>query len=854
MLTITPDLTGLPAWVTYDPATGILGGTPPVDNAGPVVVPVTVDDGAGGTFVGTVTITPVNPGPDAVDDTQAVGPVTPTTVTFLANDTDPDGDPLTVTAASLVDPSQGTLTQQPDGSWQFTSTFGVSGPVLINYTITDQDGATDSAVHTVDVGNVPPTLIDPDPTPGTPSIDPGNPNNLLVPAVDNVPVAVDLDDYFTDPNTGDVLTITPDLTGLPAWVTYNPATGVLGGTPPVDNAGPVVVPVTVDDGAGGTFTGTITITPVNPGPDAVDDTQAVVPETATALTLLTNDTDPDGDPLTVTAASLVDPTQGTLTQQPDGSWQFTSAPGVSGPVLVNYTITDQDGATDSAVHTVNVANQPPEIIDPDPTPGTPSIDPGNPNNLLVPAVDNVPVAVDLDDYFTDPNTGDVLTITPDLTGLPAWVTYDPATGILGGTPPVDNAGPVVVPVTVDDGAGGTFTGTITITPVNPPPDAVDDTQAALPETATPLTLLANDTDPDGDPLTVTTATLADPTQGTLTQLPDGSYSFTSAPGVSGPVLVNYTITDQDGATDSAVHTVNVANQPPEIIDPDPTPGTPSIDPGNPNNLLVPAVDNVPVAVDLDDYFTDPNTGDVLTITPDLTGLPAWVTYDPATGILGGTPPVDNAGPVVVPVTVDDGAGGTFVGTVTITPVNPGPDAVDDTQAVGPVTPTTVTFLANDTDPDGDPLTVTAASLVDPSQGTLTQQPDGSWQFTSTFGVSGPVLINYTITDQDGATDSAVHTVDVGNVPPTLIDPDPTPGTPSIDPGNPNNLLVPAVDNVPVAVRPGRLLHRPEHGRCADDHARPDGPARVGDVQPGHGCAGWYATCGQCGSGGGARDG
>ncbi|WP_198356968.1 Ig-like domain-containing protein, partial [Hydrogenophaga crassostreae] len=126
------------------------------------------------------------------------------------------------------------------------------------------------------------------------------------------------------------------------------------------------VPVTVDDGAGGAFTGTITITPVNPGPDAVDDTQAVVPETATALTLLTNDTDPDGDPLTVTAASLVDPTQGTLTQLPDGSWQFTSAPGVSGPVLVNYTITDQDGATDSAVHTVNVANQPPVITDPVP--------------------------------------------------------------------------------------------------------------------------------------------------------------------------------------------------------------------------------------------------------------------------------------------------------------------------------------------------------------------------------------------------------------------------------------------------------------------------------------------------------
>ncbi len=489
-------------------STGAYTFTPDLNFTGPIpVVTYTVRDPGGLTDTSTLTLTmvPVNDPPDAVDDNQAVLPGVDTPLTLLANDSDVDGDsPLTVIAATLADPTQGTLTQQPDGSWSFVSAPGVSGPVVVNYTISDPTGATDSAVHTVNVANQPPVVVDPDPTPGTPSIDPADPTNLLVPAVDNVPLSVDLDDYYTDPNTGDTLTITPDLTGLPAWVTYDPATGILGGTPPVDNSGtPVVVPVTVDDGQGGTFTGTITITPVNPGPDAVDDTQAVGPVTPTTVTFLANDTDPDGDPLTVTAATLVDPTQGTLTQEPDGSWTFTSTVGVSGPVLINYTITDQDGATDSAVHTVDVGNVPPTLVDPDPTPGTPSIDPADPTNLLVPAVDNVPVAVDLDDYFTDPNTGDTLTITPDLTGLPAWVTYDPATGILGGTPPVDNVGPVVVPVTVDDGQGGTFTGTITITPVNPGPDAVDDTQAVQPETATPLTLLSNDTDPDGDPLTVT---------------------------------------------------------------------------------------------------------------------------------------------------------------------------------------------------------------------------------------------------------------------------------------------------------------------------------------------------------------
>ncbi len=253
---------------------------------------------------------------------------------------------------------------------------------------------------------------------------------------------------------------------------------------------------------------------------------------------------------------------------------------------------DQDGGTDSATHTVNVANQPPVLVDPDPTPGTPGIDPTDPNNLIVPGEDGTAVTVDLDNYFSDPNTGDTLTITPDLSSLPPGVTanYDPVTGELTVTPPVDNAGPVVIPVTVDDGNGGTFTGTITIEPVNPPPLANDDTQGVSPETATVVNLLGNDSDPDGDPLTVSTATLANPSQGTLVQV-GSDWVFTSAAGVSGPVVINYTIVDQDGGTDSATHTVNVAPspQPPETT-PAPTPAPPQL----PAPAPAPEVPDAPV--------------------------------------------------------------------------------------------------------------------------------------------------------------------------------------------------------------------------------------------------------------------
>ena len=49
-------------------------------------------------------------------------------------------------------------------------------------------------------------------------------------------------------------------------------------------------------------------------------------------------------------------------------------------------------------------NQPPSLVDPDPTPGSPQIDPANPANLLVPVTDDVPFTLAIADYFTDPDT------------------------------------------------------------------------------------------------------------------------------------------------------------------------------------------------------------------------------------------------------------------------------------------------------------------------------------------------------------------------------------------------------------------------------------------------------------------
>ena len=80
-------------------------------------------------------------------------------------------------------------------------------------------------------------------------------------------------------------------------------------------------------------------------------------------------------------------------------------------------------------------NDPPVLTDPVPgDPATPEIDPGDPNNLLVPATDNVALTLDLTPYYEDPES-DALTITPDPTDIPTWLTFDPLTNTFTGTPP-----------------------------------------------------------------------------------------------------------------------------------------------------------------------------------------------------------------------------------------------------------------------------------------------------------------------------------------------------------------------------------------------------------------------------------
>ena len=89
-------------------------------------------------------------------------------------------------------------------------------------------------------------------------------------------------------------------------------------------------------------------------PDAVDDTAAVVTGHTQWLWVLTNDTDPDGDTLTVSGATQ--PTGGGTI---DCSYQHMcnyTAPATAGTETFTYTVSDGHGEIDTATVTITVTD------------------------------------------------------------------------------------------------------------------------------------------------------------------------------------------------------------------------------------------------------------------------------------------------------------------------------------------------------------------------------------------------------------------------------------------------------------------------------------------------------------------
>ncbi|MDZ4356001.1 MAG: tandem-95 repeat protein, partial [Variovorax sp.] len=241
--------------VTVDPSTGQFVYTPKPGYEGPDSFEVIVSDGKGGTTTVKVpvTVSPVNDAPTAPDYAETTNEDTPVSGRVTGSDID-SGDTLTYTKGT--DPSNGTVTVNPDGTYTYTPNPDFHGTDSFTVTVSDGHGGTTTSTITVTV----------DPVNDLPTVP-----NYTETTNEDMPVSGKVIGSDVD---GDALTYVKGSDPSHGTVTVN-ADGTYTYTPGANFNGTDSFTVTVSDGHGGTTTSTVnvTINPVNDAPTAPNYTE-----------------------------------------------------------------------------------------------------------------------------------------------------------------------------------------------------------------------------------------------------------------------------------------------------------------------------------------------------------------------------------------------------------------------------------------------------------------------------------------------------------------------------------------------------------------------------------------------------
>ncbi|WP_419239690.1 retention module-containing protein [Photobacterium leiognathi] len=756
---------------------------------GDVNVDYTVTDGTSEeNSHSTVIVTPVNDAPVANPDSFTTDEDTSITVDFTNNDSDIDGDKLTVTEINgtpltggeqTVVVDNGKIVIDHDGSTTFIPSDNYHGDVTVPYTISDGDKTATSTVtiHVTPVNDAPVA----------------NPDSFTTDEDMSITVDLTKNDHDVDGDT----VIIKEINGTPVTPGHEQTIVVDNGKiviaddgsmtfVPSDNYhGDVTVPYTITDGdKSASSTATIHVTPVNDAPVANPDSFTTDEDTSITVDLTKNDSDVDGDKLTIKEINgtpvtpgheqtiVVD--NGKIVIAHDGGMTFVPSDNYHGDVTVPYTITDGDKSATSTV-TIHVT----------PVNDAPI---ANPDSFTTD--EDTSITVDLIKNDSDVD-GDKLTIK-EINGTPVTPGHEQAIVVDHGKiviahdgsmtfVPSDNYhGDVTVPYTITDGdKSATSTVTIHVTPVNDAPIANPDSFTTDEDTSITVDLTKNDSDVDGDKLTIkeingTSLTGGEQTvvvdNGKIVIGHDGGMTFVPNKDYNGTVDVNYTITDGDkSASSTATIHVTPVNDAPVA---------------NPDSFTTDEDTSITVDLTKNDHDVD---GDTLTIkeingTPVTPGHEQTIVVDNGKIVIahdGGMTfvPSDNYhGDVTVPYTITDGDK-TAISTVTIhvTPVNDAPVANPDSFTTDEDTPITVDLIKNDHDIDGDKLTVkeiNGTSLTGGEQtvvvdnGKIVIAHDGDMTFVPNKDYNGTVDVNYTITDGDKSASStaSIHVTPINDAP------------------------------------------------------------------------------------------
>lgn len=646
--------------------------------------------------------------PVAVDDFVATSAGVAIGIDVLANDSDPDLDPLSITNVS--DPPHGSA-QINGGTLLYTPDAGFGGNDSFTYTIEDGRGGSVTAGVSVTViapVNNPPTAVD---------------DTLNIEEDSGAHLVDVLANDTTAPDPGESLVLVSFVNAAHGTVGVGGESAQLLYTPHSDFCGLDSFDYTVSDGSlidVGTVT--VNVACVNDLPRPQPDAFAVAEDSVdNVLDVLANDVDVDSAFFVLgCSAETVDNRHGTVTVAPNGTHViYTPDPNFFGIASFICKVTDGNGPgidQPGTRVTVNVANvnDPPTAVDDALTIIEDSA------NSVVPVLANDLTAPDPAEFLQVLAIGPAQHGSVFLSGEGRQVIYNPLPNFCGDE---------VFGYTISDGHGGTDTGTITITVtcVNDAPQPVDDA-VTMPEDSGDVVIdvLRNDVNVDGasDPLRVDGCFIdlgqGDNPHGSFRVAADGShviyrpdanYFGTAAFGC----IIGDTLHRGANAPTSRVTiTITAVNDPPTAAD-----DSASLDEDSGSRLV-----NV-----LANDTTAPDQGESLRLVSFGAAAHGTVGVGGESGGLLYTPHADFCGQDAFNYTISDGSL-TDVGTVMVTVacVNDLPRPQPDSFVVAEDSVDNILdVLRNDVDVEGGPFFVLGCfpEVVDNRHGTVTIAPNGT---------------------------------------------------------------------------------------------------------------------------------
>uniref|UniRef100_UPI000AA0D082 tandem-95 repeat protein n=2 Tax=Vibrio parahaemolyticus TaxID=670 RepID=UPI000AA0D082 len=660
-----------------------------------------------------VDVTPENDAPVAKDDIATTPEDTVVTIDVLPNDTDVDGDKLSVESASV--PKERGTVEVVNGKLVFTPAENFNGDAEITYTVTDGE-LTDEAKVTVTVN----------PVNDAPTIKVDAVESITEDAVSTDTVVATLEVADTD-TPEDQLTVSLENNSNGYFVLVGDEVKLTqAGVDAVNNdelnLKDLTISASVSDGVNpkANDSDSLVVNRVNDAPtveNAIGD--QVLSEDFDAYTIDLNEVFKDSDSSLEFSVSgnnsiQISIVNGVATITPTADWNGSKA--------LTFTATDPSG--ESVSQTVNFTVAPVADIVADKATvveDTPTIIKVLGNDTF--EGDGKVVALDTNN---GPANGTV-SVNPD-----GSVTYTPNDNYHG----TDSFTYIVT----SGGVSESTTVSVDVTPVNDAPVAKDDIATTQEDTAVTIDVLPNDTDVDGDKLSIQSASVPE-AQGKV-EIVDGKLVFTPAENFNGDAEITYTVTD-GALTDQATVkvTVNAVND------------TPVVESNIADQAL--AEDFTPYTIDLNTAFSDVDNVDG-ELTFSVSGN-SNIQVAIVNGIATITPTADWNGSETLTFTATDPSGESISQTVNFT-VAPVADIVADSVTVVEDTPTIIKVLGNDTF-EGDGKVVSLDANNGPANGTVSINPDGSVTYTPNDNYVGKDTFTYIVTS-GGVSESTTVEVNV----------------------------------------------------------------------------------------------